>query len=968
MNPTLPYSRSVSSRSERSEQTGRSIQTPSGGKKFLCFPILLLVLVVAASNAVACVCEDIAAAYAAAVAQFVAGGGTDAALYSKICRLFRQYEIKCEGRHPPLDPPPPPPPGGSCDNPGGGGGGRGGGAGGGGPPGGGPIPWNAWMRNHSNSTCNVCWTIVPVTGNPAGFTVSPTSGTNPVPGFTSSPGTLAPFAVTIASNVPPGTSSFFDIFFTNLCNGLPFVPATSRFEVRATTNVCVIPLTPLIPISDGSHATLTWRITNCTASPITKHYTFGSVGDPASLEALNNGSSYYINNAFPADKSNSGGDATIPPNSFVDISWEIVPSRYCDPEMLGCCFLEVDGAMSCIVVPGDQTQASHHPGSTFNLYGVAQGGQLIALVTLSNQTYSVQVPTFPGDSIPAILDRLAAAMLSRVAIDNAYNFQPLVDANSIGVMAPDDASVNFMSTDPGLLWSNYSGMVSALSPLGYWRLNETTQPPSALAATNRGAIGTLGYGAYVGGTPGVSGALAGSTNKAARFNGAVVVPYSSALSLSTPFTVEAWLKAGSTTTGTPCPLAAGTFGANRSGWSIYQNPSASGTGWNLKMYNGNGANTAINLNSGPVVVPGAWYHIAAVYNGPSAVLYVNGVGATAPTNSPFVPDLNGPLTLGMRSDTNFPWPGSVDELAIYPSALSQPIILQHYQDGTNTIPPIPYDQLILSANPMIYLRLDEPALPGAVNNGTLGTNSNGAYEPGSMPGVSGVPFSPLGANNYGCQVSGPAAYVDLPGSGLNLTGPVTVIAWCKANPANGIFQTIVGKGDTSYRLDMDWNGYPRFADGLANPDVIGPTRIDDGQWHFLSGVYNGSLSSLYVDGLPAASTNAANPVIGSFFDVCIGSAPDYPTARPFNGVVDEVAIFNNALSAAQIRQLYYAALWPPNITLTIAMVGNQVQLTWGRGLLQSADAATGPYTDVTDATSPYNVLLSAAKKFYRARE
>src|SRR5437867_1556852 len=159
--------------------TKRSSPKLSSLVQCLALPLVLAVTLTLPGRLTACVCEDIAAAYAAAVAQFIAGGGTDAALFSKICRLYKQYEIKCEGRHPPLDPPPPPPPGGSCDNPGGGGGGRGGGAGGGGPPGGGPIPWNAWMRNHSNTTCNIYWNIVPDAGNPAGFTVSPTSGTNP---------------------------------------------------------------------------------------------------------------------------------------------------------------------------------------------------------------------------------------------------------------------------------------------------------------------------------------------------------------------------------------------------------------------------------------------------------------------------------------------------------------------------------------------------------------------------------------------------------------------------------------------------------------------------------------------------------------------------------------------------------------------------------------------------------------------
>ena len=124
-----------------------------------------------------------------------------------------------------------------------------------------------------------------------------------------------------------------------------------------------------------------------------------------------------------------------------------------------------------------------------------------------------------------------------------------------------------------------------------------------------------------------------------------------------------------------------------------------------------------------------------------------------------------------------------------------------------------------------------------------------------------------------------------------------------------------------------------------------------------------------MDGLLAGSSNAPITVPGSSSDVWIGSAPDYPTARLFNGVVDEVAIFNSALTAAQIRQVYYGATPPPDITLTLNRVGNQVQLLWGRGFLQSADNVTGPYVDVAGPpTSPYTLTPSSASKFYRARE
>ncbi len=453
-----------------------------------------------------------------------------------------------------------------------------------------------------------------------------------------------------------------------------------------------------------------------------------------------------------------------------------------------------------------------------------------------------------------------------------------------------------------------------MNPLVNFRLNETTQPPQQpLQANNLGTLGVQGNGSYFGGCPGVTGALVASPDTAARFDGAVGVPYSPSLSLNAPFTVEAWLKPSAINAVTLCPISSATFGANRSGWLIYQN----GNSWNLRMYNGNGANTAVDLNAGAPIIAGKWYHLAATYDGSTASLYVNGVASTAIATPPFNPNINGPLTIGMRSDGAFAWPGAVDEPAIYGTVLSAAEITAHYQNGTNASPPFPYSQMVLGRSPLIYLRLDEPALPVAVNSGSLGPAANGTYETFTLPGVPGVPYPGFGVGNFGCQFNGSNGYLDVPGAGLDLTGPVTMVAWCKAEPANGIFQTLVGKGDTSYRLDCDWNGYPRFADG-NNDDAVGTIRIDDSQWHFLAGTYDGVASnSLYIDGLLNSWKEAPNPITGSPNDLWIGGAPDYGSQRPFHGVIDEVAIFPYTLSPIQIQQLNAAAFQVPPVRLTI---------------------------------------------------
>jgi PKD repeat protein len=55
------------------------------------------------------------------------------------------------------------------------------------------------------------------------------------------------------------------------------------------------------------------------------------------------------------------------------------------------------------------------------------------------------------------------------------------------------------------------------------------------------------------------------------------------------------------------------------------------------------------------------------------------------------------------------------------------------------------------------------------------------------------------------------------------------------------------------------------------------------------------------------------------------------------------------------------------VTLVIEPVGNQLQLTWPAGTLQSGSIVTGPYTDITNATSPFLISPSNATQFFRIR-
>jgi hypothetical protein len=61
---------------------------------------------------------------------------------------------------------------------------------------------------------------------------------------------------------------------------------------------------------------------------------------------------------------------------------------------------------------------------------------------------------------------------------------------------------------------------------------------------------------------------------------------------------------------------------------------------------------------------------------------------------------------------------------------------------------------------------------------------------------------------------------------------------------------------------------------------------------------------------------------------------------------------------------------PSQPRMSIMRLNGNVTISWNPaiGRLQQADNLTGPWINVTDASSPYNVSTSAARKFYRVKQ
>lgn len=84
------------------------------------------------------------------------------------------------------------------------------------------------------------------------------------------------------------------------------------------------------------------------------------------------------------------------------------------------------------------------------------------------------------------------------------------------------------------------------------------------------------------------------------------------------------------------------------------------------------------------------------------------------------------------------------------------------------------------------------------------------------------------------------------------------------------------------------------------PEALSPPMMKLRQWHHVAGTYDGATLRLYIDGEPAGSASYGGRVAESPYPLKIGSS-GYDDARLFDGLIDDVRIWNRALSADELR-------------------------------------------------------------------
>ncbi len=346
-----------------------------------------------------------------------------------------------------------------------------------------------------------------------------------------------------------------------------------------------------------------------------------------------------------------------------------------------------------------------------------------------------------------------------------------------------------------------------------------------------------------------------------------------------------------------------------------------------------------------------------------------------------------PLQIGVRDTTAAPFDGLIDDVAIYDKELT----VAEIAAIRGTSPERPSDLRLVgpTCNLVGYwtmgdgdtfptLRDRQNSIATTVAGGVLDRSSNSndgtptnmedgdfrdvIFESELMPDLSsnnnpGIPSNmldtdfktdtPGGASCYSTELDGVDGYIligDVPEFQFAQTDDFSVTGWFKTT-SNASFSSFFSKRDVSGSgTGFEFGFETNF--GLLTPIILmidsssnnmtqeSSGDYNDDTWYHVAYVWNGSAglgsssATIYVDGVDVSSTGAGTLVttIDNSADAQIGATDGISSA--FDGYIDDVAVFNTALTSTEVQEIYNSGIPVDIRSLTVQpdLVGY-----WGMG-------------------------------------
>ncbi|MBD3365719.1 hypothetical protein GF360_00005, partial [candidate division WWE3 bacterium] len=415
------------------------------------------------------------------------------------------------------------------------------------------------------------------------------------------------------------------------------------------------------------------------------------------------------------------------------------------------------------------------------------------------------------------------------------------------------------------------------APVGEWLFDEGTGT-TAYDSSGNGNDGTLTNGPVW---------SAGKVGKGLSFDGSddYVESDSPGIIGTGELTVSTWFSTTNTTASHANTLIS---------WGAAQD----GEGLEINVENGtiwvrNWLNTAY---AGENYNDGKWHHVSVKKEADTTIagweIFVDGEKLETTTSGSDTISLGNTYTvaIGDTYHTQRYYDGLIDQVRIYDYARSPAQIAWEYNQGA----------------PVAWYKFDE-------GEGTTAYDASGNGNNGTLTNMDPATDYVDGKINTALDFDGSDDYVEITNNDELNSKYITLSAWVKAD-AIGTHPRIIAKDSVtedagqSYQLILHSAGQIFFRGYAGNAWRGGDfeTTFSQNGWEHVVATYDGEVFRVYVNGEQSPTTyNYVGALDTEDTDnLCIGSKCDNPTGYPFTGQIDDVRIYNYALTDYQVKQLY----------------------------------------------------------------
>ncbi|MBN1274993.1 hypothetical protein JXA12_01765 [Candidatus Woesearchaeota archaeon] len=325
----------------------------------------------------------------------------------------------------------------------------------------------------------------------------------------------------------------------------------------------------------------------------------------------------------------------------------------------------------------------------------------------------------------------------------------------------------------------------------------------------------------------------------------------------------------------------------------------------FRYHHGSSVNDGQVRNQEIQVSPGVWHHVAGVFDGGEATLYFDGVPVASRMIVGGLEENGHAVWLGGQGvdPLSRPFPGMIDDVSIFSSALTDEEVLLLYEEGVTVVPTCSdgvqnQDETGVDCGGSCPLCLDD--LPsGLVSWWPL--DGDGRDVVGDNHGT---PSSTLAAVSSGCKsgrcylFDGDDDFILL--DRLNSQDDGTYSFWISRSADlsddrlvlsrySSYSRIFLRRDNAAFRLETDTNGQEMQLSSAYAPPADTLTHVVL--------VKDGDRLTLYLDGAYQAQSTVAGADGFTFSQ--IGSE-----GRSFRGVIDEVMVWDRPLTAAEVGVVF----------------------------------------------------------------